>query len=75
MMVNELMIIKSGEITLAMIPKEQPETIIGNITTGIFKSIKRPFPFLRGWGLFAFIIYLIVQAIKILIFDNMIAYF
>ncbi len=74
-MVNELIIIKSGEITFAIIPKEHPETIIGNITTGIFKSIKRPFPFLRGWGLFAFIIYLIVQAIKILIFDNMIAYF
>jgi hypothetical protein len=47
-MVNELIIIKSGEITFAIIPKEHPETIIGNITTGIFKSIKRPFPFVRG---------------------------
>ncbi len=46
--VNELIIIRSGEITFAMIPKEHPETIMGNITTGIFKSIKRPFPFLSG---------------------------
>jgi len=47
-MVSELMITKSGETTLAMIPKEHPETIMGNITTGIFKSIKRPLPFLSG---------------------------
>ena len=69
------MIIKSGEMTFAMIPNDTPEIIIGNITTGIFKSINRPFPFFRGCGLFAFIKYLIVQAIKILILDNIIAYF
>ena len=57
-----------------MVPSYTPDKTMGNIIKVIFISIQSPFPFFKGWGVFIYVKFLIVAAIKILKFEKVTAF-
>ena len=57
-----------------MVPNYTPDKITGSIIKLIFISIQSPFPFFKGWGVFIYVKFLIVAALKILKFEKVTAF-
>ena len=70
-----MMIAKFGRTIPAIDPMETPDIIIGSMIDDIPISIYNPFPFFKGWGIFAKSKYLIKLANAMLMLDSEIAFF